>query len=107
MDNNFKELVLWCIKHKVKSASINGMSFELSDLAFLDALHDLTNSNSQERSDSSYANPGNATLLETDRTAQNMVSERGLDSSLDLGDGSVHRELSREDEELLFWSSGR
>ena len=72
-----KELILWAKANKVKHLSINGASFELSELAFMENLPDLS------------------------------VPEPQKDLSVPpksdkLPDGN---QQTNEDDELLFWSS--
>ena len=40
--SELKELILWCKENKLKSVSINGISFELSELAHVENIQGLT-----------------------------------------------------------------
>ena len=80
-----KELVIWCKKNKVKSFSHEGVTFELSDLAFIEDLNLGTNlpEGVQAVSDKEHRYETLDTFAETEE----MTPE--------------------EEEDLLFWSSNK
>lgn len=69
-----KLFIEWCKEHKVKSFRIEGVEFELSELAFVENLQD-------------YA----------EQKIQTAVDESKFEKD----------QQDQEDEDLLFWSSGR
>jgi hypothetical protein len=77
--DELKELITWARSQRLKSVSINGISFEFSEFAHVESLPDIA-----------------ATAYQ---------SEAGLDkpaSSIKLPDGNAQ---PTEEDELLFWSA--
>ena len=71
----FKELILWCKKHKVKSISLGETSVEVSEIAFIDDI---------------------PTYEPEITTAKNKIEDSTTLAELDQ---------DKEDDELLFWSA--
>ena len=76
--DELKNFIKWCKKEKIKAASFENCSFEISELAFID--------------NSAYSD-----LSE--------FKEDNLDSQKLMIDDEEKMEDNREEEELLYWST--
>lgn len=72
---DIKKFIIWCQKNKVKSFNHSGISFELSEIAFVDQLNE---------------------------KQMEMKTSEAMDETLV---DTAKQELDKDDEDLLFWSS--